>query len=59
MILIHITVLSIIVLMLDMLYITSIKNTFNKLVVGVQGSDIKLNLIATFLDYSLIIFFIF
>lgn len=59
MILIHITVLSIIVLMLDMLYITSIKNTFNKLVVGVQGSDIKLNLIATFLDYSLIIFSIF
>ena len=48
--------LSIVVLVLDMIYISCVKTLFNKLIKGIQGSDIKLNLEATFLDYILIIF---
>ena len=39
-----------------MIYISCVKTLFNKLIKGIQGSDIKLNLEATFLDYILIIF---
>ena len=54
--LLPIIVLSIVVLVLDMIYISCVKTLFNKLIKGIQGSDIKLNLEATFLDYILIIF---
>lgn len=54
--LLPIVVLSIVVLVLDMIYISCVKTLFNKLIKGIQGSDIKLNLGATFLDYFLIIF---
>ena len=54
--LLPIVVLSIVVLVLDMIYISCVKTLFNKLIKGIQGSDIKLNLEATFLDYILIIF---
>ena len=51
-----IAVLSIVVLVIDMIYINCVKTLFNKLIKGIQGSDIKLDLTATFLDYILIIF---
>jgi uncharacterized membrane protein len=54
--LLPIVVLSVVVLVLDMIYISCVKTLFNKLIKGIQGSDIKLNLGATFLDYILIIF---
>ena len=54
--LLPIVVLSIVVLVLDMIYISCVKTLFNKLIKGIQGSDIKLDLGATFLDYILIIF---
>ena len=57
--LLQIAILSTIILMLDMIYITSIKEVFNNLIKGVQGSSIKLDLTATFLDYILIIFSIY
>ena len=51
-----IVVLSVVVLVLDMIYINCVKTLFNKLIKGIQGSDLKLDLTATFLDYILIIF---
>ena len=51
-----IIVLSIVVLVLDMIYISCVKTLFNKLIKGIQGSDLKLDLTATLLDYILIIF---
>ena len=54
--LIPIVVLSIVVLVLDMIYINCVKTLFNKLIKGIQGSELKLDLTATFLDYILIIF---
>ena len=51
-----IVVLSVVVLVLDMIYINCVKTLFDKLIKGIQGSDLKLDLTATFLDYILIIF---
>ena len=51
-----IVVLSVVILVLDMIYINCVKTLFNKLIKGIQGSDLKLDLTATFLDYILIIF---
>lgn len=56
---ISIVILSIVVLVLDMIYINCVKNLFYKLIKGIQGSDLKLDLTATFLDYILIIFSIY
>ena len=52
-------ILGIIVLSIDIIYLTSVKNLFNKLLRGIQGSDIVLNMPATILDYLLIVFSIF
>ena len=51
-----IVILSIVILALDTIYINCVKTLFNKLIKGIQGSDLKLDLTATFLDYILIIF---
>lgn len=51
-----IVILSIVILVLDMIYINCVKTLFSKLIKGIQGSDLKLDLTATFLDYILIIF---
>ena len=52
-------VLSIIVLLTDMIYLSSVKNLYGRLVKRIQGSDIKLNMTATILDYILIVFSIY
>jgi uncharacterized membrane protein len=51
-----IVILSIVILALDTIYINCVKTLFSKLIKGIQGSDLKLDLTATFLDYILIIF---
>ncbi|MEE2802566.1 MAG: DUF2177 family protein, partial [Bacteroidota bacterium] len=43
----------------DMIYLSSVKNLYGRLVKRIQGSDIKLNMTATILDYILIVFSIY
>ena len=52
-------ILASIVLVLDGIYLTLAKNTYNKLVRKVQGADISLSLLPTLADYLLIIFSIY
>jgi hypothetical protein len=49
----------IIILLLDFLYIQIIYKKFNILILSVQKSDIKLNIIGALLCYSLIIFMLY
>lgn len=49
-------ILSAIVLITDFFYLSSIKNLYGRLVKGIQGTEIKLNMTATLLDYILIVF---
>ena len=52
-------ILASIVLILDSVYLTLAKNTYNTLVKKVQGADISLSLLPTLFDYFLIIFSIY
>ena len=51
--------IGIIILLLDILYIQFIYKNFNKLIVSIQNSDIKLNITGAVLCYSLIIFMLY
>lgn len=51
--------IGIIILLLDFLYMQIIYKNFNKLIVSVQNSDIKLNITGAILCYLLIIFMLY
>ena len=48
--------IGLLVIFIDSIYLSFIKNKFNKMINNIQGSDIELNYPATILSYSLLIF---
>ena len=48
--------LGLLVIVIDSIYLSFIKNKFNKMINNIQGSDIELNYPAVILCYSLLIF---